>query len=67
MGSKFVRNRHLTRKRKSEAEKRHRHKVHRRRLVALGVPAEKVTKLNSKEMRALLKRPVKTAKAYAKK
>lgn len=66
MGSKFVRNKHLTRKRKGEADKRRRQKVQRRRLLALGVPAEKAAKMNAKQVRTLLRRPLKTAKAYAK-
>jgi hypothetical protein len=67
MGSDFVRNKHLRRKRKSPAEKRHRQKVHRRRAVALGVPEEKAAKMDSKQLRAVLRRPKKTAARYAKK
>lgn len=49
----------MRRPRKSEALKRRRAKLHRKRLVALGLPEEKVAKLNSKEMRSLLLRPKK--------
>lgn len=65
MGSDFERNKHLRRKRKTEAGKRHRRKVHNKRLLALGVPAEKLPKLNSKEVRALLRAPKKTAARFA--
>lgn len=67
MGSDFVRNKHLRRKRKGEADKRRRQKVHKRRAVALGVPEEKVAKMNSKQLRALLRAPKKTAAQFAKK
>lgn len=67
MATGLERNKHLNRPRKSEAARRRRNKLHRKRLVALGVPAAKVEKLNTQEMRTLLRRPVKTAKAHAKK
>lgn len=67
MATGLERNKHLNRPRKSEAERRRRNKLHRKRLVALGVPEEKVAKLNTQEMRTLIRRPVKTARQYAKK
>jgi hypothetical protein len=67
MGSDFVRNKHLSRKRKGAADKRRRQKLHKRRVVALGVPEAKAAKMNSKELRAALRRPLKTAAQYAKK
>ncbi len=54
----------LTLKAKKPREKR-REKVHRRRLLELGVPQEVVKKLNAKELRELLKYPEKTRKKYA--
>ena len=44
---------------KNAGDKRRRVKVQRKRLIALGVPAEKVGKMNPKEVRTLLKRPAK--------
>ena len=52
----------MRRKRKTGAAKRRRIKDHQKRLIALGVPAEKVAKLNTKQVRLLIRRPVKTAK-----
>lgn len=53
--------RHLpsNRPKKSSADKKARQKVHRRRLMALGLSEEKINKLNAAEMRALLRRPKK--------
>lgn len=59
MTTKADRHHPTTRPKKSEADKRARQKVHRKRLVALGVPEEKVVKLNAQEMRTLLRRPKK--------
>ncbi len=67
MATGLERNKHLNRPRKSEAARRRRNKLHRKRLVALGVPEDKVAKLNTQEMRTLLRRPVKTTKQFAKK
>lgn len=64
MATGLERNKHLNRPRKSEAERRRRNKLHRKRLVALGVPEAKVVTLNTMEMRAMLRRPAKTAKAH---
>lgn len=65
MPVRHIRNKHLRRKRKSEAEKRRRQKVHRKRVIALGVPEALAMKLNSKELRTLLRHPKKTAKRFA--
>lgn len=51
------RNKNNLRPIKRPIEKRRRLKVQRRRLVALGVPEEKVKKLNSLEVRQMLKYP----------
>ena len=55
----------LTSRAKKPREIRRREKVQRKRLIALGVPEDVVLKLNSKEVRTLLKRPEKTRKLYA--
>lgn len=65
MATGLERNKHLNRPRKGDAEKRHRLKVQRRRLVGMGVPEEKVNRLDSQEIRSLLRHPVKTIKAHA--
>lgn len=57
-----VPNKNPRRPRKNEAGKRRRNKVHQRRLIALGLPEADVGKLNSKQMRALLRHPKKLAK-----
>ena len=44
---------------------RRRQKVQRNRLIALGVPEEKVLKLNSFQLRAMLKYPAKLRKTNA--
>lgn len=49
-----------TRPRKTGAAKRQRAAAHKRRLLALGVPAEKIAQLNPSQVRALLKSPKKT-------
>ncbi|HMO49891.1 MAG TPA: hypothetical protein PKE26_05805 [Kiritimatiellia bacterium] len=59
MTTKADRHHPTTRPKKSEAEKRARQNVHRKRLVALGLPEEKVKKLTAKDMRTLLRRPKK--------
>jgi hypothetical protein len=65
MAVKHIRNKHLRRKRKGAAEKRRRQKLHLKRVIALGVPEELAAKMNSKELRTLLRRPKQTAKRYA--
>ncbi|MBW7908913.1 MAG: hypothetical protein H3C50_08370 [Kiritimatiellae bacterium] len=67
MPVKHIRNKHLRRKRKGAADKRRRVKVQKKRVVALGLPAEKAEKLNQKEIRTLLRNPKKTAARLAKK
>jgi hypothetical protein len=57
---------HLTRPRKGGAPKRRRQADHRKRLIALGVDAETVRKMNSRDVRLMLKYPVKVAKAHQK-
>ena len=54
---------HLTRPRKAAGPKRRRRLEQRRRLVALGVDAEAVDKLSSREVLDMLKRPAKIGKA----
>ena len=52
----------LTRPRKGGAAKRRRQADHRKRLVALGVEAEVVARMNQKDVRDMLKYPAKVAK-----
>lgn len=56
---------HMTRPTKAPGAKRRRQLEQRRRLIALGVPEEEVSKLNPKEIRDLLKRPAKVQKDLA--
>lgn len=56
---------HMTRPRKSGAARNRRRLEQKRRLVALGMPSEEVEKLNSLEVRTLLKRPKKVETQYA--
>ena len=65
MATTLERNKHLNRPRKGIAAKRKRKKVHVRRLVAMGVPEAKAARLDSQQIRAMLRHPVKTAKAHA--
>ncbi len=65
MATGLERNKHRNRPRKSPAERRRRNKMHRKRVVAMGVPAEKAEKMDTKVLRALIRKPVKTAKTYA--
>ena len=44
---------------KKTSDRRRRNKVQSRRLIGLGVPEEKVKKMNPKQVRLLLKRPAK--------
>ena len=50
---------------KKTSDRKRRQKVQRRRLIALGVPEEKVKKLNPLQVRMLLKRPAKVKKAMS--
>lgn len=63
MASTEQRNTNRTRPTKSAGAKAKRTRVHRRRLVALGMDEATVADLNSSELRALLKRPAKVAAA----
>ena len=63
MASTEQRNTNRTRPTKSAGAKAKRTKVHRRRLVALGMDEATVADLNSSELCALLKRPAKVAAA----
>ena len=51
-----------SRPKKSTTDKRRRERVQRKRLTGLGVPAEKVKKLNARSVRLMLKRPAKLKK-----
>lgn len=51
-----------TRPRKTARDRRRRQSVQRKRLIALGMPEERVEKLNALEVRQLLKRPAVVAK-----
>jgi hypothetical protein len=50
------------RPKKSATDKRRRERMQRKRLTALGVPAAKVGKMNTKVVRTMLKRPNKIKK-----
>jgi hypothetical protein len=52
-----------SRPKKSATDKRRRERVQRKRLTGLGVPEEKVKKLNAKAVRLMLKRPAKLKKS----
>ena len=67
MASKIERNKNIQRPKKSHAEKARRQRNHRKRLIALGMTEGEVKKLDPKQMRTLLKRPLKIqAQAAAK-
>ena len=53
----------VTRPRKSVRERRHRDAVHKKRLIALGMDEKIVSKMTSKAVRDLLKRPLKIKQA----
>lgn len=55
-----------TRPTKSEGERRRRDKTHLKRLVALGVDAEKAAKMTTGAIREALKRPLKVKKSVEK-
>jgi hypothetical protein len=52
----------VRRPKKNACDKRRREKVHRKRLVALGLPERKVKKMGPVEMRELLREPKKLLK-----
>ena len=58
-------NTELTHSGKKLREKKRRIKIHRKRLLALGVPEKVVRKLNAKEARQMLLRPLVTKKRWA--
>ena len=64
MSSTIFRNKNLVRPRKSGHAKRQRLELHRKRLMALGMPEAKVARLTTKDLRDLLKRPKKVAAEY---
>lgn len=57
-------NTELTYSAKKPREKRRRERNQRKRLLALGVPEKIVRKLNSKEVRQMLARPLETRKCW---
>ncbi len=59
------RDKNRSRPRKGEAGKKRRVKVQKARLVKLGLPAAEVERLDSKNIRALLRRPAAVRKALA--
>ena len=65
MASTEARNKNRTRPSKSNSARNKRQNDHKKRLIALGMGEEAVSKLNPKEIRDLLKRPAKVAKEYA--
>ncbi len=65
MGDFLRRNKNLRRPRKTGVARRRRQKLHRKRLLALGVPAKEVETMDSARMRLLLKRPKQIAKQLA--
>ena len=52
-----------TRRTKQTSDRKRREKVHRARLVSLGMSEAEVTRLNPKEVRILLQRPCRVKKA----
>ena len=56
----------VSRPRKSGGVRKRRDEIHKKRLMELGMPEEKIKHLTSKEIRTLLKTPVKTAAMLAK-
>ena len=65
MSTSFYRNKNLTRPRKKQSLRQHRERIHRARLVALGMPADQVALLTGKEARQLLHHPKKVQQAHA--
>lgn len=57
MDLKDKRVKHVRRPKKSPAEKRRRQAVQKKRLIGLGVPAEKVAKMQSDVVRTMLRHP----------
>jgi len=63
MGDMLRRNKNLRRPRKSGTERRRREQTHRRRLAALGVPAEQLRTMDAVQLRTLLKQKMKGRRA----
>lgn len=66
MSSKSFRNKNIQRPKKSGLARRRREKVHRKRLMALGMSEKEVAQLDTKELRQLLRAPARTAKMIEK-
>lgn len=66
MSSKSFRNKNIQRPKKSALSRRRREMEHRKRLMALGMSEEEVARLNTKELRQLLRKPARTAKMIEK-
>lgn len=67
MATTLQRNQNRTRPKKATGKKDKRRRDQKKRLVALGMPADAVEKLNSREVLDLLKRPKRVAAQYAEK
>lgn len=65
MTTKAKRHKPSNRPKKKPAERLRRLKVQKRRLVALGVPPEKVEKMDAKTVRTLLRKPKRIQKTMA--
>jgi len=65
MATTEERNKNRTRPKKSAGERARRHRVQKKRLVALGMDEAVVAKMNSREVLDKLKRPAKLAKELA--
>lgn len=66
MATSTFRNKNEVRPKKQGAAKRARIKVQKKRLLALGVPAEAVEKMQADDLRRFLKWPKETQKVFAK-
>lgn len=65
MATSTFRNKNMVRPKKSAAAKRQRVKAQKKRLVSLGMTQDSVAKLQSDELRALLRHPKRVEKAFA--
>ncbi len=66
MATTIERNKNRTRPTKSKAARNRRQKVHRQRLLDLGVDEDTIAKMAPSEIRTMLKYPAKVAKEYGK-
>ena len=64
MGTTLERNKNRTRPTKSPSAKAKRQKIHRKRLIALGMDEATVAAMNPREVRTMLKHPAKVAKEF---